>query len=45
MNREKSVPLYTVISIPHTRGDEPIQLWHKMYTNEVFPTHVGMNRE
>ncbi len=30
--------------IPHTRGDEPVQLMHATGYTNVYPTRVGMNR-
>ena len=31
-------------SIPHTRGDEPSSVSSALTPFNVFPTHVGMNR-
>jgi len=44
MNRIVSTRGAVHVSIPHARGDEPVDGIYSHIKNSVFPTHVGMNR-
>ena len=45
MNRTAVFMLIVFISVPHTRGDEPVLLLVLISILVVFPTPVGMNRQ
>jgi len=44
MNRQKIIKISQILSVPHTRGDEPGTTENNEYFSGAFPTPVGMNR-
>ena len=44
MNRDLRTYYDTIASVPHGRGDEPVEAIEIAPETEVFPTGVGMNR-
>ncbi len=45
MNRRTLISINISMSVPHTRGDEPIGKLQTMDVIPVFPTPVGMNHK